>query len=146
MNELSQKLPPIVAVLLTSSALAAASPPVPASGGQTLLDELGNLEQLSPIARPVARTSDRAIQETAPNEDPNDLMALLRGGFSLHYEDQGRIEAARAWYARHPDYLQRVLTRAQRYMPYIVAELERRGLPLEFALLPIVESAYDPFA
>jgi len=42
--------------------------------------------------------------------------------------------------------MDRVLTRAQRYLPYIVAELERRDLPLELALLPIVESAYDPFA
>ena len=146
MNGLSQKLPPIVAVLLTSSALAAASPPVPASGGQTPLDELGNLEQLSPIARPAARTGDGAMQETAANEEANDLITRLRGGFSLRYEDQQRIEAARDGYLRHPDYLQRVFTRAQRYMPYIVEELKRRELPLEFALLPIIESAYDPFA
>jgi membrane-bound lytic murein transglycosylase D len=50
------------------------------------------------------------------------------------------------WFAKHPEYLDRVFTRAQRYMPYIVGELEKRGLPLELALLPIVESAYDPFA
>jgi membrane-bound lytic murein transglycosylase D len=42
--------------------------------------------------------------------------------------------------------MDRVLTRAQRYLPFIVAELERRDMPLELALLPIVESAYDPFA
>jgi membrane-bound lytic murein transglycosylase D len=47
---------------------------------------------------------------------------------------------------RNPDYLARVFDRAQRYMPYIRAELERRELPMELALLPIVESAYDPFA
>ena len=39
-----------------------------------------------------------------------------------------------------------MFTRAQRYLPYILAELERRDMPLELALLPIVESAYDPFA
>ena len=47
---------------------------------------------------------------------------------------------------KHPDYLTRVFTRAQRYLPHITAELERRDLPLDLALLPIVESAYDPFA
>jgi membrane-bound lytic murein transglycosylase D len=78
--------------------------------------------------------------------DPYDLLARLRLGFSLDYEDNSRIAAERKWFARHPDYLQRVLTRAQRYMPYIMAEIERRGLPYELALLPIVESAYDPFA
>jgi membrane-bound lytic murein transglycosylase D len=78
--------------------------------------------------------------------DPYDLLTRLRFGFSLDYEDNNRIAAERKWFARHPDYLERVLTRAQRYMPYITAEIERRGLPYELALLPIVESAYDPFA
>ena len=77
---------------------------------------------------------------------PTDLLETLRGGFSLSYEDNARTAAELAWFVRHPDYLERVFTRAQRYMPYIVAELERRDLPLELALLPIVESAYDPFA
>jgi hypothetical protein len=74
--------------------------------------------------------------------DPYDLLTRLRFGFSLDYEDNNRIAAERKWFARHPDYLERVLTRAQRYMPYITAEIERRGLPYELALLPIVESAY----
>ncbi len=77
---------------------------------------------------------------------PDDLLAKLRRGFALEYEDNRRTAAERKWFADHPAYLERVFTRAQRYMPYIVGELERRGLPLELALLPIVESAYDPFA
>ncbi len=77
---------------------------------------------------------------------PADLLDVLRGDFALSYEQNRRIEAQRDWYVRHPDYLNRVFTRSQRYMPHIRAELERRGLPPELALLPIVESAYDPFA
>ncbi len=145
---LLQKLRPIVAVLVTFSATAAASPPALEASGQTLLDELGTLEQLSPIARPTAYVGDNLglAPEAAPTARPDDLIVLLRDGFSLSYEHNRRTEAERKWYARHPDYLRRVLTRAQRYMPYIVEELERRELPLELALLPIVESAYDPFA
>jgi membrane-bound lytic murein transglycosylase D len=78
--------------------------------------------------------------------EPYDLLTRLRFGFSLEYGDNKRIAAERRWFVRHPDYLDRVFTRAQRYLPYITAEIERRGLPLELALLPIVESAYDPFA
>ena len=78
--------------------------------------------------------------------DPPDVLDLLRSEFTLSYEQNRRIEAERNWYVRHPAYLDRVFTRAQRYMPYIRAEIERRGLPMELALLPIVESAYDPFA
>jgi membrane-bound lytic murein transglycosylase D len=77
---------------------------------------------------------------------PDDVLARLRRGFNLTYVDNNRTEAEKKWFVRHPDYLNRVFTRAQRYLPYIVSELERRNLPLELALLPIVESAYDPFA
>jgi len=77
---------------------------------------------------------------------PDNVIERLQRGFELTYADNHRTAAELKWYARHPDYLNRVLTRAQRYLPYIVAELERRDLPLELALLPIVESAYDPFA
>jgi membrane-bound lytic murein transglycosylase D len=77
---------------------------------------------------------------------PEDILDRLRQGFSLTYEQNHRTAAERKWFADHPDYLNRVFTRAQRYLPYIVAELERRGMPLELALLPVVESAYDPFA
>ena len=77
---------------------------------------------------------------------PDDVLAKLRRNFSLQYVDNHRTAAEKKWFARHPEYLNRVFTRAQRYMPFIVEELERRNLPMELALLPIVESAYDPFA
>jgi len=77
---------------------------------------------------------------------PDDVLSRLRAGFELTYEDNHRTAAELKWFAKHPDYLNRVFTRAQRYLPYILAELERRDMPLELALLPIVESAYDPFA
>ncbi|HEX5764540.1 MAG TPA: LysM peptidoglycan-binding domain-containing protein, partial [Woeseiaceae bacterium] len=75
-----------------------------------------------------------------------DLLARLRAGFSLDVEMNDQIRTHLNYFVRHPEYLDRVFTRAQRYMPYIVEEIEARGLPFELALLPIVESAYDPFA
>ncbi|NND45451.1 MAG: LysM peptidoglycan-binding domain-containing protein [Xanthomonadales bacterium] len=50
------------------------------------------------------------------------------------------------WYAERPEYMARVFKRAEPWIYYIAEELERRGMPAELALLPIVESAYDPFA
>jgi len=50
------------------------------------------------------------------------------------------------WYAARPEYMARIFNRAQPWVYYIAEELERRDMPGELALLPIVESAYDPFA
>ena len=50
------------------------------------------------------------------------------------------------WYKRNPKHVERVSQRAEPYLPYIVKELKKNGLPLEFALLPFIESAFDPFA
>jgi len=98
-------------------------------------------EQSLTLYSPVA-----GIEMPSTPVGPEDVLAKLRRGFALTYEDNNRTAAELKWFAKHPDYLNRVFTRAQRYLPYILAELERRDMPLELALLPIVESAYDPFA
>jgi membrane-bound lytic murein transglycosylase D len=68
---------------------------------------------------------------------------------SFALPDCAEHEASRSWaqwYAERPEYLARVFKRAEPWIHFIVEEIERRGLPGELALLPIVESAYDPFA
>lgn len=59
---------------------------------------------------------------------------------------QKRIQSQYNWYAKNPQYMQRVWARAEPYLYYVKSELNKRGMPLELALLPIVESAFDPFA
>ena len=100
-----------------------------------------------PVEAPLIELSQSAWEpREAPTFAPPDLLLRLRQGFELSHEDNGRIRAERDWFLKHPDYLTRVFTRAQRYLPHITDELESRDLPLDLALLPIVESAYDPFA
>jgi membrane-bound lytic murein transglycosylase D len=76
----------------------------------------------------------------------SDLFDRMRAGFQLDDVDQRAVEAQANWYANHPDYLERAFGRAELYMYHIVAEIESRGMPLELALLPVVESAFEPFA
>ncbi|HKI73543.1 MAG TPA: LysM peptidoglycan-binding domain-containing protein [Pseudomonadales bacterium] len=84
--------------------------------------------------------------EVQPPEVTN-VWQRIREGMKLdHHLEQPRVQAELQWYVQHPAYLDRVATRASRYLYYIVKEIERRHLPTELALLPIVESAYDPFA
>lgn len=85
-----------------------------------------------------------SLQPTLPAAD--DLLARLRRGFSIERISNKRVQAELDWLARNPDYVDRVFNRAQRFLPYITEEIDKRGLPLELALLPIVESGYDPFA
>jgi membrane-bound lytic murein transglycosylase D len=76
-----------------------------------------------------------------------DLWERIRSGFRLeHHLDQPRVQAELRWFLKHPDYLDRVADRASRHLHHIVNEVESRDLPMELALLPIVESAFDPFA
>lgn len=62
-----------------------------------------------------------------------------------HLENK-QIVSQRNWYLKHPNYIKRVSKRAEPYLHFIVEEIEKRKIPLELALLPVVESAFDPFA
>jgi membrane-bound lytic murein transglycosylase D len=79
-------------------------------------------------------------------EDYDDLFDRMRAGFAFDEVQEPAIDQQLAWFEHNPDYLERVFQRAQRYMYHVVTEVEARGMPLEFALLPVVESAYEPFA
>ncbi len=75
-----------------------------------------------------------------------DLFNRIRGGFQLEDVDQAAVTRELNWYANNPEYLERVFGRAELYLHYIVEQLERRGMPRELALLPVVESAFEPYA
>lgn len=76
-----------------------------------------------------------------------DVWERIRRGYGLPEDNKHpRTESELDWYARHQAYMDRVAERAQPYLYHIVEELESRGMPTEIALLPIVESAFHPFA
>lgn len=75
-----------------------------------------------------------------------DLFERIRTGFGLTDVDHATIDREEKWYSSHPDYLDRTLRRGERYLYYIVSQLEERHMPRELALLPVVESAFIPNA
>ncbi len=75
-----------------------------------------------------------------------DLFDRMRAGFALPLLDDPRVERQIDWYAARPEHLGRAFERGRRYLHHIVEELEARDMPRELALLPVVESAFDPFA
>jgi membrane-bound lytic murein transglycosylase D len=93
-----------------------------------------------------APTPQQLADVEQPPEPPLDLMERLRTGFSLEIPDHPRIDSQIRWFAANNAYLDRVQDRAAPYLYFILEEAEARGIPSELALLPIVESGFQPFA
>ncbi|MEN6587230.1 MAG: LysM peptidoglycan-binding domain-containing protein [Sulfuricella sp.] len=75
-----------------------------------------------------------------------DLWERIRAGFTLSDLDSPLVKEHEAWYAARPEYVGRMMERSQRYLFHIVEEVEKRGMPTEIALLPMIESAFNPKA
>ncbi|BCK87327.1 membrane-bound lytic murein transglycosylase D [Sideroxyarcus emersonii] len=88
----------------------------------------------------------REAMIVAPEYSNGDLWQRIRAGFAMHDLNSPLIKRHEKWYANHPDYVLRMSERAQRYLFYIMEEVDRRGMPSEIALLPIIESAFNPSA
>jgi len=77
----------------------------------------------------------------------DDLWAELRGGLVLdHQLDRRAVQQEIRWFENNPKYWRRLESRIQNYLPYILEQILEKDLPAELALLPIIESALDPYA
>lgn len=90
-----------------------------------------------------AAETSRTVDLTHP---PRDMWDRIRRGFAIPNLNSELTEQWTNYYASHPEAIQRMSQRAGKYLYYIVDEVNRRGLPTELALLPFVESAYNPTA
>jgi membrane-bound lytic murein transglycosylase D len=97
------------------------------------------------IAKAATDTAAANAEAVAAKTPPN-IWDRVRAGFALPNVDNPRIDRELTWYAGHQAYLNRAVERAQPYMHYIVDQLDANNIPMEIALLPIVESAFRPFA
>jgi len=118
-----------------SEAPAAAPPAAPAAAAPPPIVER---QEIKPPPRELAR-----IDRTAPVDD---LWQRIRHGFAMSDLDNALVREKTRYYAARPEYLQRIFDRSRLYLHHIVEEIEKRGLPTELALLPMVESAFNPMA
>jgi membrane-bound lytic murein transglycosylase D len=98
----------------------------------------GPLQPISP--------AELSSQQVASLEPPPDLWNRIRRGFAMPNLDSDLVRQQEQWYASRPDYIQRMTDRSRKYLFHIVEELERRNMPTELALLPFIESAFNPQA
>ena len=101
----------------------------------------GSISGLSPIHKGNAHRD--AVTTLAL---PNDLWERIRKGYNMPNLESDLVTDRTQWYANKPDYLQRMSERSSKYLFHIVEELERRKMPTELALLPFIESAFNPQA
>jgi len=99
---------------------------------------------LTPITQ--GATDKSGARVVTPMAPPVDMWDRIRRGFKMPDLDNDLVHDREQWYASRPDYIQRMTERSNKYMFHIVEELERRGMPTELALLPYIESAFNPQA
>ena len=96
---------------------------------------------LTPIA-----TYESGPRAVIPLTPPADLWERIRRGFAMPDLEGELVQGREQWYAARPDALANMAERSRKYLFYIVEELERRNMPTELALLPFIESAFNPQA
>ncbi|VVE23816.1 lytic transglycosylase [Pandoraea iniqua] len=143
----------IVSLLLTLL-LAACASTAPPTGASNSTPEAQSKSPLASNAKGKQRVSSDqtidldtdSINDLAYGSDDADLWARIRHGFSIPDLDTDLAQDRTQWYAQRPEYVERMIERSNKYLFHIVEELERRHMPTELALLPFVESAYNPQA
>ena len=99
-----------------------------------------------PAETPAAPAPVTAVPAAPTAATGPDVLDRIRAGFALTDVDQRAVDREVDSYLNQPEYLDRIFQRGGRYLHYIVGEIDRRGMPMELALLPVVESAFNPVA
>ena len=120
--------------LATSQPVDLAAPVAPEESGK---DAVGTPTDAMQPEQPVT-LGDSAAQA--------DLWARVRQGFGIPDLDNNLVRQHEQWYAQRPDYVQRMTERSGRYLYHVMSEIEQRHMPAELALLPFIESAFNPQA
>ena len=105
--------------------------------GDPVQDFLGDID---------SSNADQQIYEEATADSGDDLWSRIKSGYAIPNVKSQYTTNHETWYASRPDYIKRMLDRSQRYLFHIVEEVEKRGMPTEIALLPMIESAFNPQA
>lgn len=133
--------PAVVSAPIAQAAPPTASPTASptAAPGTVQADGQPYLFAIDPLRPSVIVEGDDANART-------DLWVRVRVGFAMPDLDNALVLKWQQWYASRPDYVQRMTERGSRYLFHVVEEIDKRGMPTELALLPFIESAFNPQA
>ena len=118
--------------------------PVPAAPAPTAGAQPGGSPAANPLTgTPEAPPVEDVVETPALRED---LWGRVRRGYAMPSLQSDLVRKWEQYYVTRPDYLQRMFDRGGRYLFHIVEEVGKRGMPTELALLPFIESAFNPLA
>ena len=148
----SRLFPPLLLLLIGSAHAEQALQLTPELASTSTLTFGATPPPIPPVLPPLPDPSREVKDDLPPiptidlTTPPDDLWQRMRNGFSMPDLDSPLVADRQAWYLNRPDLLKRIFERSRRYLHHIVGELEKRGMPTELALLPIVESSFNPLA
>ncbi|MES2075637.1 MAG: transglycosylase SLT domain-containing protein [Pseudomonadota bacterium] len=134
----------VLAALLIALAPAAGHAADAATGGAPLSAPARGASSTADAIARAERAAKPALSEEALRE--TDVWGRIRTGYAIPDLDNSLVAKHVTWYSTRPDYIARTTARASRYLFHVVNELEKRGMPTELALLPFIESAFNPQA
>ena len=137
-----------LSMLLAVAALAGCATPPGMPNDPVLSTAPGAIPGQNIPAGPLRAITPRHINSfpIVSTEPPKELWDRIRQGFAMPDLKNELVTDREQWYASRPDYIQRMTERSSKYLFHIVEELERRQMPTELALLPFIESAFNPQA
>jgi len=103
-------------------------------------------ERVVRVESPAPAPAPAPVQVRAPKQPPANVWARIRAGFRLTPLASPLVQQWERYYADRPEYVERMVDRSSRFLYHVIEEVERRKMPAEVALLPMIESAYNPQA
>jgi len=144
--------PLLLATLLSFSTISYADPELPLSNEPLAPAEEINVETVEAQVAQEVLSAATETNSTTPEsilvvkDQKNDLWTRVRQGYAIPDLNNALVENQLNWYSARPDYIRRITDRASLYLYHVLEELEKRGMPSELALLPFIESAFNPQA
>ncbi|KII80415.1 LysM peptidoglycan-binding domain-containing protein [Vibrio renipiscarius] len=135
----------VLALVLTGCQVS--QPTTPKSDVKTTPDNTSTTAPVAPVTPVIAPVETPVV--AAPVVTPQtqeDVWQRIAMQLEMPIPDHKTVDYYRTWYLKHPSHLKTVSQRAQPFLYLITEKIEQRGLPLELALLPVVESSFDAFA
>jgi membrane-bound lytic murein transglycosylase D len=104
------------------------------------------VDPIAIMAASAATTADPNPPAVIVKAPPQDIWERIRSGYTMQPMDNDLVRQWESFYSAKPEYFARMVDRSSHYLYHIIEEIERRKMPAEVALLPMIESAYNPQA